>query len=163
MDAFPDTTLNGEVTKVGVLPDSQNRWMNPDLKVYLTTLAIEGTYDWIKPGMSAKVEIIVDRLADTVYLPIQAVVPQDGKQFCYVLRGKNPDARQVEIGQYNDTFIEIKQGLKEGETVLLRRPDAPGSESATKSTTPTEPGTDKPKAQPAAAPALASPVSKSKA
>src|ERR1019366_7671090 len=34
VDAFPDTVLEGEVTKLGVLPDSQNRYMNPDLKVY---------------------------------------------------------------------------------------------------------------------------------
>src|SRR5438094_2020879 len=46
VDAFPDTTLTGEVTKVGVLPDSANRWMNPDMKVYLTTIAIDGQYDW---------------------------------------------------------------------------------------------------------------------
>ncbi len=62
VDAFPDTVLTGEVTKVGVLPDSQNRWMNPDLKVYNTTIAINGTYDWVKPGMSAKVEILVNKL-----------------------------------------------------------------------------------------------------
>src|SRR5687768_4559544 len=57
LDAFPDKTLTGEVTKVGVLPDSQNQWMNPDMKVYLTTITINGTHDWLKPGMSSKVEI----------------------------------------------------------------------------------------------------------
>ena len=45
VDAFPDTILTGEVTKVGVLPDSANRWMNPDMKVYVTTITIDGTYD----------------------------------------------------------------------------------------------------------------------
>jgi len=58
IDAFPDEKLDGEVTKVGVLPDSQNRWMNQDLKVYLTTITINGSSDWIKPGMSAKVEAL---------------------------------------------------------------------------------------------------------
>jgi HlyD family secretion protein len=48
VDAFPDEVLTGEVTKVGVLPDSQNRWMNPDLKVYLTTVAIDGAHEWVK-------------------------------------------------------------------------------------------------------------------
>jgi len=58
-----------------VLPDSQNRWLNPDLKVYLTTITIDGTHDWVKPGMSAKVEILVDRLADVVYVPVPGRVP----------------------------------------------------------------------------------------
>lgn len=65
-DAFPDEELTGEVSKVGVLPDSQNRYMSPDLKVYLTTVTIDGTYDWVKPGMSAKVEILVNRLDDSI-------------------------------------------------------------------------------------------------
>ena len=57
------------------MPDSQNMWMNPDLKVYLTTVTILGTNDWLKPGMSSKVEIFVSRLADVVYVPVQAVSP----------------------------------------------------------------------------------------
>jgi hypothetical protein len=152
VDAFPDTVLNGEVTKVGVLPDSQNRWMNPDLKVYLTTISIEGTADWMKPGMSAKVEIIVDRLADVVYVPIQAVAPQQGKQFCYVSRAQGSEPREVEIGQFSDSFIEIKKGVKEGEVVLLRRPDTATPEGGEKGKSPAEPGTPKPKLEPASTP-----------
>src|SRR5213082_3568698 len=123
VDAFPDTILDGQVTKVGVLPDSQNRWMNPDLKVYLTTITINGTYDWLKPGMSAKAEILVDHLDDVVYAPIQSVVPSEGKQICYVVHGLNPEKREVEIGQFNNDFIEIKKGLREGEKDLLTPPD----------------------------------------
>jgi HlyD family secretion protein len=123
VDAFPDTVLEGEVTKVGVLPDSQNRWMNPDLKVYNTTITVNGTYDWVKPGMSAKVEILVNKLDDVVYVPVQAISPSDDKQVCYVAGGFKPERREVEIGDFNDEFIEIKHGLKEGERVLLRLPD----------------------------------------
>ncbi len=123
VDAFPDKILEGEVTKVGVLPDSQNRWMNPDLKVYNTTIAINGTYDWVKPGMSAKVEILVDHLSDVVYVPVQAVSPDAGEQVCYVATAFKPERRVVAVGQFNDEFIEIKKGLKEGERVLLRLPD----------------------------------------
>src|SRR5207302_375266 len=123
VDAFPDTILGGEVSKVGVLPDSQNRWMNPDLKVYLTTITINGTYDWIKPGMSAKAEILVDHLGDVVYVPIQSVVPSEGKQICYVVHSLKPERRDVEIGEFNDDFIEIKKGVKAGDKVLLHPPE----------------------------------------
>jgi len=122
VDAFPDEVLTGEVTKVGVLPDSQNRWMNPDMKVYLTTIAIDGTHDWVKPGMSSKVEILVNHLDDVVYVPVQAVSPSNGKQVCYVPSGFGSERREVEVGQFNDEFIEVKSGLAEGERVLLRQP-----------------------------------------
>ena len=123
VDAFPDELLTGEITKVGVLPDSQNRWMSPDLKVYLTTVTIDGAHDWVKPGMSAMAEIFVDKLDDVVYIPIQAVSPSDGKQICYVAGGFKPERREIEIGEFNDEFIEVKSGLREGERVLLRLPE----------------------------------------
>jgi len=151
VDAFPDEVLNGEITKVGVLPDSANRWMSPDLKVYLTTIAIQGTHDWVKPGMSAKVEIMVNKLDDVVYIPVQAVSPDNGKQICYVAGGFTSERREVEIGEFTDEFIQIKSGLKEGERVLLRLPDGievnrndkerkPTKSDADQTTTPGAPG-----------------------
>lgn len=124
VDAFPDKVLTGEVTKVALLPDSANRWMNPDLKVYATTVAIDGSHEWLKPGMSAKVEILVNRLENVLYVPVQAVLPAERGHICYVLKGRKPEPRPVEIGESNDEFIEIKNGLREGELVLLRPPPA---------------------------------------
>jgi hypothetical protein len=159
LDAFADKVLAGEVTKVGVLPDSQNRWMNPDMIVYLTTVAVEGTHDWLKPGMKGKVEILVDRLADVVYVPVQAISPSDGKQFCHVANGRKPERRQVEIGQFNDEFIEIKKGLKAGELVMLRPAETPSPEKTgaekpgePKGAQPAEKTTPRPTATPASAP-----------
>jgi len=123
VDAFPDDILTGEVSKVGVLPDSQNRWLNPDLKVYLTTITIDGKHDWVKPGMSAKVEIMVNKLNDCLYVPVQAVWPEAGKQVCYLAHGLKHERREVQVGDFNDEFIEVKSGLKEGDHVLLRPPE----------------------------------------
>jgi HlyD family secretion protein len=143
VEAFPDKPLSGEVTRVGVLPDSQNRWMNPDLKVYAVTIAIDSTHDWVKPGMSAKTEIMVNRLEDVVQIPVQAVTLNEGKQVCYVTGGMKPERREVEIGEFTDEFIEIKSGLKEGERVLLRTPDGVESDSGK----PTETKPEAPKAE----------------
>jgi HlyD family secretion protein len=122
VDAFPDRQLQGGVEKVGVLPDSQNRWMSPDLKVYITTIRIDATNDWLKPGMSTKVEILVDQLDDVVYAPLQSVVPENGGHVCYVANNGKPVRREVEVGQFNDEFIEIERGLAEGEVVLVSPP-----------------------------------------
>ena len=157
VDAFPDETLTGEITKVGVLPDSQNRWMSPDLKVYLTTITIDGTHDWVKPGMSAKVEIMVNKLEDVVYIPVQAVSPDNGKQICYVAGSFKPERREVEIGEFTDEFIQVKSGVKEGERVLLRLPDGVEANRNGKENKPPENQNEKPVAPsaPAAAPASA--------
>ena len=125
LDAFPDQPLEGEVTQVSVLPDSSRRWMNPELKVYKTRIGIKGVHDWLKPGLSAKVEMFVETLDNVVYVPLQAVSPvENGKRVVYVDRlAGAPERREVETGQYNEKFIEIVSGLEEGERVLLRTPD----------------------------------------
>jgi multidrug resistance efflux pump len=123
VDAFPDQKLSGEVTKVSVLPDSGNRWMNPDMKVYATVIAIEGSREWLKPGMSAKVEVLVKELSDVVYIPIQAVSPIKGKQYCFIAGTGVPEQREIEVGDFNEEFIEVKKGLKAGDKVLLRTPE----------------------------------------
>lgn len=120
VDAFPDQKLKGKVVQVAVLPDSQNRWMNPDMKVYLTTIDVDGTYDWLKPGMSAKAEIFVNRMTNVVYVPMQAISPEDGKQYCYVASGLKQDRREVVAGEFNDEFIEVKKGISPGDAVILR-------------------------------------------
>jgi multidrug resistance efflux pump len=156
VDAFPDKILDGEVTQVGVLPDSQNRWMNPDMKVYLTTITIDGSHEWIKPGMSAKVEVLVDRLADVLYVPVQAVSSYERNQVCYLANGRKPERRVVEVGEFNDSFIEVKSGLKEGERVLLRAAEAPPADQGPAGDTGQKPKTAPKPAAPVAATPVAS-------
>jgi RND family efflux transporter MFP subunit len=157
VDAYPDKVLTGEVSKVGVLPDSQNRWMNPDLKVYLTTITLDSTQDWVKPGMSAKVEILVNKLENCVYVPVQAVSPDGDKQVCFTA-GLKAGRREVETGEFNDEFIEIKSGLKEGERVLLRRPEGTEPQKPGNERKPAErekPGATEPATVPATTPVQA--------
>ena len=122
VDAFPDKTFQGEVLKVAPLPDSQQGFLNPDVKVYTTKVSMEGSHDSIRPGMSAKVEILVDQLDDVLIVPIQAVVIREGKKLCYVMASDTPQLRAVSTGAFNDTFVEIISGLEEGDQVLLNPP-----------------------------------------
>lgn len=130
MDAFPDKTFTGEVTKVAPLPDQQQNWLSPDLKVYKTEVEIEGTYDFLKPGMSAKVEILVEKLNDVLIVPVQVVANRSGKKVCYVLASQ-PKEREVKTGSFNDTFVQILEGLEPGEKVLLSPPKITESEDQT--------------------------------
>ncbi len=143
VESFPDKKLEGEVSKVGVLPDSRNMWMNPDMKVYVTTITIKGIQDWLKPGMSAKVEILVKTLPEVVYVPIQAVRPVEGKYFCLLEKGGSQERREVEVGEFNDEFIEIKKGISAGDNVCLRAPEASEKEREKAADAPAKDGSAK--------------------
>jgi multidrug efflux pump subunit AcrA (membrane-fusion protein) len=102
--------------------------MSPDMKVYLTTINIEGAREWVKPGMSAKVEVLVSQLDDVVYVPLQAVNTVKGKSTCHVRQGRSTEEREVTVGEFNDEFIEIKEGLSAGELVMVRPPKTDAEE-----------------------------------
>jgi multidrug efflux pump subunit AcrA (membrane-fusion protein) len=99
--------------------------------------------------MSAKAEILVDRLEDVVYVPVQAVSPSDSHRVCHVVQGGQIEVREVEVGDFNDEFIEVRSGLKEGEQVVLRPPRAAESPD---SGTPAVPGEEGAPAETSAGP-----------
>ena len=122
MDAFPDQTFNGEVIKVASLPDQQRNWLSPDIKVYTTQISIEGTHSFLKPGMSARVEIYVDYAPNALVVPVQVVANRSGKKVCFAVNGGKSVEREVKTGLFNDTWVQILEGLNEGEEVMLNPP-----------------------------------------
>jgi len=126
--AFANEVFTGKVLKKAPLADT-DRWMNPDLKVYVTDVSIEGTHDSIKTGMTGKVKVLIDELNDVLYVPIQSVVTVDEKELCYVKAGGREEKREVKTGLFNDDFVEIKSGLTQGEKVLLNPPRWTASET----------------------------------
>lgn len=122
LDSAPDQRFTGIVDRVAPLPDSQSRWGNPNLKVYNTEVHITDDMPDVKPGVSAKAEILITNIADTISVPIQAVTTLKGKQVVYVLSGNKHEPRPIEVGLFNTKLIQITQGLQAGERVLLSPP-----------------------------------------
>jgi len=128
VDALPGRKFMGTVSHITPLPDPRNMWMNPDLKLYTTEIALEANEPELRSGMNCKAEIIVEQHKDTIYVPIETVVRVDGQPTVYVLDGAGQtEERQVEIGLDDNTMIRIVSGLSEGERVLLAPPVEAGT------------------------------------
>jgi len=121
-DPFPDSVFTGKVETVAPLPDPQSRWMNTGLKVYTTHVSIDGRDHVLRPGMSAKIEIVIDELKDVLCVPLQAVASQNRQKMCYRVTDAGLEARPVETGQFNDSFVEIQSGLAAGDVISLVPP-----------------------------------------
>ncbi|UCC97702.1 MAG: HlyD family efflux transporter periplasmic adaptor subunit [Phycisphaerales bacterium] len=144
VEALPDMLFHGTVLKVAPLPDPQHSWFDPGVKVYTTQVTIDGTHEVLKPGMSAKVEILVEQLYDVKIVPLQVVANRAGKKVCYVATERGPEEREVQTGAFNNTFVEIAGGLEVGENVLLSPPRMVGSTVASESKDPSRvPGQEK--------------------
>lgn len=122
VDAEPGKELDGRVAELAILPDSASSRYTPNLKVYPCTIHINGYHPWMKPGMNAKVDIIVDQLADVLYVPVQSVEVEKDQHFCYINNSGTLERRAINTGLFNDEFIEVRDGLKGGEAVALTLP-----------------------------------------
>lgn len=116
---IPDRRFKGTVRRVALLPDAQASWMTPEKKVFPTDLLVEEELPILKPGVSASVEVIITNLTQVLSVPIQTVTRLNGENVCFVQQGVRVVPVAVTTGWFNDAFVEIKSGLKEGDLVLL--------------------------------------------
>ena len=73
----------------------------------------------LKPGMTAEVEVIIARHTDVLKVPVAAVVQTEDGDFCWVQTTEATTKIPLLLGDSNDVFVEVKQGLKEGDKVVL--------------------------------------------
>lgn len=120
VDARPGQAFHGEVAKVFLVPSSGN-WPNFNLKEYVTFIKLtddEEKVGQLKPGLTAEVEILVDRLNDVLQAPVQSFVERGGRHFAWALEENVPVRREVKIGKSNEQVMEIISGLAEGEKLV---------------------------------------------
>ena len=73
VDAFADQMLDGTVVDVAPLPDPTN-FFSSDIKVYTTKVRIDKPLPGLRPGMTAEVEILVDRKENVLSVPVLAIL-----------------------------------------------------------------------------------------
>ncbi len=69
--------------------------------------------------MTAAVEIFVADIPNALTVNVSAVVEQGGKFFVWVAKPDKPERRPVLLGRTDENVVEIKDGVVEGENVLL--------------------------------------------
>ncbi len=117
LDAIPGQVFNGIVTKKGTL--ARKKDPSSKINVFDVEIAFQDESELLKPGMSASVRIVIDRLPEIVSVPLEAVYEKEGETVVYL---ENKKQRKVEVGRRNDMAIEIISGLEEGETICLVDP-----------------------------------------
>ncbi len=113
-----DLDLQGALTNIANQPEPSGWWAG-NIKEYATTISIDGKPQGLRPGMTAECEILVDHLKDILTIPVAAVVEQRGGYFAWTKTPTGPERRPLVVGATNDQFVEVKDGLVEGEEVIL--------------------------------------------
>lgn len=124
VDAAGGRTFQGVVDSIGVLAESGG-WRDPNLKEYTVKIAIDKSQaEGLKPSMRCESRIFLDRVADVMSVPVQAVFSDGPVRFVHIREGSRFVRRPVNLGRQSDTHAEILSGLDPGTQVLTREPTA---------------------------------------
>ncbi|MDG1992736.1 MAG: HlyD family efflux transporter periplasmic adaptor subunit [Pirellulales bacterium] len=111
-----DLKFSGVVTSVANRPESN--WFST-AKKYVVGVRIDGKSEALRPGFTAEATIIVADMQDVIAVPVAAVIEDSEEFVCAVKQGEGFEQRVVTLGKSDDRFVEIVQGLEEGELVFL--------------------------------------------
>lgn len=121
VDAYPDLILHGTVERIGTLAEKEEG-LNAVSKFFNLYIIIKESDLRLRPGMTARAELLVDKLKNVLYVPLEAVHLKDDAYVCYILSNNTLSVRTVTLGNSNDEFVAIEGGLKEDERVCLTEP-----------------------------------------
>ncbi len=85
VEALPDRELKGHVDKISALAKADfTTWPPP--RNFDLTMAIDDPDDRLRPGMTATIRVAVETLSNVLLVPPQAMFPDGGEDFVYVIR-----------------------------------------------------------------------------
>ncbi|HUU82268.1 MAG TPA: efflux RND transporter periplasmic adaptor subunit [Phycisphaerae bacterium] len=119
IEGVPGQVFTGKVTKIAALADSQNQWLNPELKEYETEITLDQNDAPLKPGVTARADIVVRQAEGVLAVPVQSVFGKGGRNFVFRKTRGGGEPVEVEPGVSSDEFVEIASGLSEGDAILL--------------------------------------------
>jgi len=114
VDSFPDVDFTGKVTAVYPRAVIQSNVVN-----YITTLSIDNSQGRLKPDMTATINIVLEERRDVLAVPEKALRREGGRRIVHLVNGEGSIARTVRVGRRGGGFIEIIEGLKKGDVVLI--------------------------------------------
>ena len=118
VESVAGEVFSGTVSDVAPLPDPSS-FFSSDIKVYTARVAIDNGNPQLRPGMSAQVEMLVTELENVMSVPVPAILAYKGKDHVAVKTGSGFEWKDVVLGISNDKLIEVKEGIKPGDLVVL--------------------------------------------
>jgi multidrug efflux pump subunit AcrA (membrane-fusion protein) len=112
VDAYPAEEFKGKVTK-----------MSPVVDVNTRSAPVEITVDnpghRLKSGMFAKVRLTIQQQKNVPVVLKEAVMGKEPSGYVYVVEDNMAKLKQVTLGIRQGPYFEVREGLKEGDLVVI--------------------------------------------
>jgi HlyD family secretion protein len=120
VDAFPEKAFTGSVIGIANIGE---QLPNSDSKMFEVLIKVDGSDPSLRPSMTTGNKIIIETFDDAVFIPTECV--QTGADSIPFVYEKNRTKQIVILGESNEKFVIVKQGLEPGTTIYLTAPEEP--------------------------------------
>ncbi len=113
--AYPDDTFIAEVTEISdASTDSSGN------VTYEVTATIQGDVSGLFQGMTGDITFVTEQSENVLYVSKRAVITENDKNYVKI-KDENGNIKRIQVitGFTDGTYIQIKEGLSEGDTVLI--------------------------------------------
>ncbi len=114
VESFPSMDIEGEV--VGIYPKAILRENVVFYNVLVKSLQPPPVI--LRPEMTANVSIFMESNDEVLVVPARAVMKSGSSSYVYLIQDNRPVQHEVQIGWKEGRFIEIIEGLHEGDEVI---------------------------------------------
>ena len=112
VDAVPRQTFIGHVARLSPVVD-------PETATFKVTIEVDDPGEQLKPGMFARVGIVYERREQALQIPRTAIVDDEGQTSVFVIENGKAQQRRITVGLSSDGLVEITDGLKGQEQVVV--------------------------------------------
>ena len=122
LNSIPDRQFTGHIEQISAIasPDFSGGW--PITRNFILEVVLDQTDSRFKPGITGQVTVVLDRVANALTIPAQALFEKSGQEVIYVWKGTQFEERGIQIGRRSGDKILIAKGLRSGEQVALSDP-----------------------------------------
>ena len=119
-DAFSSSKFTGTVASVANL--AVNKDYKSKVKVFPVEIRINETDEKLLPGLSVSCRIILGKIKNAMFIPLEAIRSEGDKYFVYKKTVSGYEKTMVEVGASNADYIVITKGLAVKDKVALSDP-----------------------------------------
>lgn len=112
VDAYPNKSFSGKVSLVSPVLD-------PMARTGQVEITLANPKHLLKPGMFAEVKIIENIKEDAILIPSYALLEVSSQSKVFLVTGEKASSRYVEVGAKETEKIEILNGLKPGDSLIV--------------------------------------------
>lgn len=112
VDGLPDDQFLGTVKDIA--PQASQNTRN-----FLVRLDVDNATGAIRPGMFARVQLVLASRSDSILITRDGLVESGDKRLVYVVENGQMSVREVTVGAISGNMVEVVQGLREGDSYVV--------------------------------------------